>query len=414
MDLMRVATAGSVDDGKSTLIGRLLLDTGSVADDHLDELRRASAEAGRDELDLSLLTDGLRAEREQGITIDVAYRYFGTGRRAFVLADAPGHEQYTRNMVTAASNADLALILTDVSRGLTDQTRRHLAVVSMMRVPRIVACVNKMDMVDYSEQSYQDLRTELLSVARSHGLAEVDVIPISARHGDNVVTRSDRMPWYDGQPLLAYLEHVKPASSGGAGLRLPIQVVLRQPRPDGIDRWYAGRLAGGDLGVGDRLIVLPGQIETAVRAIRDAGGEVEHAEDRTSVAVALTDDIDLARGGMLASATAPPQPLTSLNADICWLGEEPLKAGMVYSLRHTTRWVRAVVQEVHHRLDIRTGSVDIEAEHLARNELGSVRCELSEPLFVDLYQDNRTTGCFVLVDDLTAGTVGAGMISHDC
>ncbi|UJW36741.1 GTP-binding protein [Saccharothrix sp. AJ9571] len=408
--MLRVVTAGSVDDGKSTLVGRLLLDTDSVADDHLDELRAAAAGRGQAEPDLALLTDGLRAEREQGITIDVAHRYFRTARRAFVFADAPGHEQYTRNMVTAASTADAALLLTDLSAGLTTQTARHLAVLATMRVPRLVVCANKIDLAGYAREPFERMRNALEATARRLGMPVPVVVPLSARHGDNVVERSARTPWYDGPVLLDYLETVGTGESGSrSALRLPVQTVLQQKENGRIERWYAGRLAAGEVHRGTPVRVLPGGSRTTVTAVRDGGGEVATADTGTSVAVTLTDDVDLSRGGMLAAADEGPVVAGELRAAVCWLDEQPLKPGAVYALRHTSRWVRAVVERVEHRLEL-PALTEVPADHLDLNDIGAVVLKLSEPVFADRYARNRVTGSFVLIDETTAATAGAGMV----
>jgi sulfate adenylyltransferase subunit 1 len=404
--LLRVITAGSVDDGKSTLVGRLLYDTQSIADDHIAELRADATARGLDQPDLALVTDALRAEREQGITIDVAYRYFATARRSFVLADSPGHEQYTRNMATAASNADVAVLLTDLSACTTTQTTRHLAVLATVRVPHVVLCVNKIDLASYDAAAFLRMHDELLALAQRVGLPKPVIIPVSARNGDNVVHRSSQTPWYAGPSVLEHLECVEVGSPVEEGMRLPVQLVLRDETAGRTQRWYAGRLAAGRIEPGTSVTALPGGAECTVTAVRDSSGPVPSARRGTSVAVTLDRDIDLSRGGMIT--TRGPAEARELRADVCWLSKQPLKPGAVYELLHTTRWVRAVVERIEHRLDIDYVQ-PVPADQLQLNDIGSVMLRLSEPVFADRYTHNRHTGSFVLVDD-TAATVGGGMV----
>ena len=393
--MLRVATAGSVDDGKSTLIGRLLVDAKALM---------ADQEAGLE--DLALLTDGLRAEREQGITIDVAYRHFATPARRFVLHDCPGHAQYTRNMATGASTADLALILVDARRGLTDQSRRHLAIAALLGVPQITVCVNKMDLVGFSEEAFDGVCREVLDFAASLALGGLSFIPVSALHGDNVVERSARTPWYGGEPLLAHLEAAPAAAAAWeAPARLPVQLVLRG---DG-HRRYAGRLAAGTLAVGDDVVVLPSGARTRVAAVEGPDGPRHEATAPLSVAVGLDDEVDVGRGDMLAPAAAAPAPVRDLTATVCWLGDAPARPGGRCLLKHTTRTVRARLEAVEDRLDVATLARE-PADALALNDLGTVRLRLGEPIMADPYAAIRATGAFVLIDAGTNATVGAGMI----
>jgi sulfate adenylyltransferase subunit 1 len=412
MELVRVATAGSVDDGKSTLIGRLLLESGAVAEDQIEDAASASAARGLADLDPSLLVDGLRAEREQNITIDVAHRYFTAGQRSFVLADSPGHEQYTRNMVTAVSDAEIGVVLVDVSRESTEQTLRHLAVLALLRVPRVVLCVNKMDLVDFDKTRFLARRNRLVADARRLGLPEPTVIPVSARHGDNLVRPSDRMPWYRGPTLLSHLRTVPIQPAPARGTRLPVQLVLREPRPGGVRRWYAGRIAAGKLRRSDSMVVLPGGRSVTVRALRDADGEVRRAGAGTSVAIRLAEDIDVSQGAMLVGAEDLPARATRLRADLCWLGAQPLRTGGLFLLRHTTRYVRAVVRDIHHHLDLITLTAQKGPYRLCTNAIGAVTIDLAEPIFVDPYSANRITGSFLLIDEVSAATVAAGMIEY--
>jgi bifunctional enzyme CysN/CysC len=394
--VLRVATAGSVDDGKSTLIGRLLFDSKSLM---------ADQEAGLE--DLALLTDGLRAEREQGITIDVAYRHFATPSRRFVLHDCPGHAQYTRNMATGASTADLALILVDARRGLTEQSRRHAAIAALLRVPQVTVCVNKMDLVGWSEEAFDAVCREFLEWATRLGLHDIAFIPVSALEGDNVVEPSARMPWYAGDPLLAHLEaapavpHVAEAPA-----RLPVQLVIRE----GEQRRYAGRLAAGTLKPGDEVVVLPAGVRTRVSVVEGPSGPRDSASAPLSVTVGLEDEIDVSRGDMIAAAAGAPKPVRELAATVCWLGDAPARPGGRYLLKHTTRTVRARLEAVRDRLDVTTLASE-PADELALNDIGVLQLRLGEPLMADPYASLRSTGAFILIDEGTNETVGAGMIA---
>jgi bifunctional enzyme CysN/CysC len=413
MDLLRFATAGSVDDGKSTLIGRLLYDTKSLFEDQLAAVEAVSAARGDEYTNLALLTDGLRAEREQGITIDVAYRYFATPRRKFIIADTPGHIQYTRNMVTGASTADLALILVDARKGLVEQSRRHAFLCSLLRVPHLVLCVNKMDLVDWSEVVFEKIRDEFAAFATKLEVPDLTVIPVSALHGDNIATRSANMPWYDGPSLLHHLEHVHIASDRNlVDVRFPVQYVVRPQSSRYPDyRGYAGQVASGVLKPGDEIMVLPSGFTSRIAAIETADGPVGEAFPPMSVTVRLADELDVSRGDLICRPHNAPSVAQDIDAMICWMDEtRPLRVGGRYAVKHTTRTVRSVVRELRYRLDINTLHRDESADGLALNEIGRVRLRTTLPLLCDEYRRNRTTGGFVLIDESTNRTVGAGMI----
>ncbi len=413
-DLLRFVTIGSVDDGKSTLIGRLLHDAHGLYDDQLEAVRRASARgstrsgSSAAEIDFSLFTDGLAAEREQGITIDVAYRYFATERRKFVIADTPGHVQYTRNMATGASTADLAVILVDARLGVLAQTRRHAHIASLLGIRHVVACVNKMDLVGFDRGRFDAIRADLDAMARRLGIDELVALPISALRGDNVVSASERMPWWRGPTLLAHLEEVEPASSHDDGpLRLPVQLVLR---PGLGYRGFAGRIASGVVRRGDEVIVLPSGRRTRVAAVDVAGREVDEAFTKMNVALRLADEIDVGRGDMIVHPGDLPRVGKELEADLVWMSERPLDLERSYLLKHTTRTVRAQIDVVLHRTDLETLE-RVPADGLSLNDVARVRVRARAPLFFDPYRANRTTGAFVLVDSVTNDTVAAGMIA---
>jgi bifunctional enzyme CysN/CysC len=411
-DLLRFSTAGSVDDGKSTLIGRLLHDSKGIFEDQLVALEHATRRRGGDGLDLALLTDGLRAEREQGITIDVAYRYFQTPRRKFIVADTPGHLQYTRNMVTGCSTADLAVILVDARAGILEQTRRHIVIASLLRVPRLVVAVNKMDLVGFDETLFRKIAAEIEGFAARLGVADVTAIPVSALRGDNVVDGSISMPWFGGSPLLEHLESVPVEAGEGAGpLRLPIQWVIRGAAGGDADyRGYTGRIEGGRIRPGDTVVALPSGIATRVASIDTYDGPLAEASAPLSVAVRLTDDVDLGRGGLLAGVADAPAPIRDLDAVVCWLADVPLAVGRRYRLTHTSRTVRAVATEVIDRLDVNTLARDTTATVLAANDVGRVRLTLAEAIFADSYRTNRATGSAILIDETTNATVGAVLV----
>jgi sulfate adenylyltransferase subunit 1 len=410
--LLRVVTAGSVDDGKSTLVGRLLHDAKAVLSDQLSAVEIASERRGYDSADLALLVDGLRAEREQGITIDVAYRYFATPRRTFILADTPGHVQYTRNTVTGASTADVAVILVDARNGVVEQTKRHAAVAALLRVSQLVLAVNKMDLVDYAEDVFDRIVTDFAGVALSLRLDRFTPIPIAALSGDNVVDRSTRMGWYTGPALLEFLEELEPRRHREVPARFPVQMVLRPRTAEHPDyRGYAGRVEAGALHVGDPLVVLPSGRRSTVAGIDTPDGQLDTAAAGRSVVVRLADDVDVARGDLLAVDREPrPVALRELVATVCWLADRPLRPGDRFALRHTTRDVRAVVDAVRSRLDVATLD-QADATELSLNDIGSIQLRTAEPLTVDTYATNRSTGAFLLVDEATGATVAAGMVA---
>ncbi|HNA99602.1 MAG TPA: GTP-binding protein [Marmoricola sp.] len=412
MDLLRFATAGSVDDGKSTLIGRLLLDSKAIFEDQLEAVEATSQSKGYDYTDLALLTDGLRSEREQGITIDVAYRYFATPTRKFIIADTPGHIQYTRNMVTGASTADLGLVLVDARQGLTEQSRRHAVLLSLLRVPHLVLAINKMDLVDYAEETYERIHSEFKSFATKLNVPDLEVIPISALQGDNVVTRSENMPWYHGPTLMHHLEHVHVASDRDlVDARLPIQYVVRPKSDEFHDyRGYAGQVAGGVFKPGDEVIVLPSGMTSRIQGIDLFDKEVSEAFPPMSVTVRLEDDVDVSRGDMIARVKNAPTPTQDIDAMICWMASEPLRPRQKLAIKHTTRSARALIKDVQYRLDINTLHRDQDTRELALNEIGRVQLRTTSPLLCDAYAKNRTTGSFILIDEATGVTVGAGMI----
>jgi bifunctional enzyme CysN/CysC len=413
MELLRFATAGSVDDGKSTLIGRLLYDSKAIFQDQWDAMEQVSIDRGEGYTNLALLTDGLRAEREQGITIDVAYRYFATPRRKFIIADTPGHVQYTRNMVTGASTADLALILVDARKGIQEQSRRHAIIATTLKVPYIVLCVNKMDLVGYREEVFNEIRAEFVDFTARLELEDLAFVPVSALKGDNVVTRSDNMPWYEGDPLLKLLEEVHVAPDWEIhDSRFPVQYVIRPMTEEHHDyRGYAGTVAGGVFRPGDEVMVLPADRTSRIASIDTFDGALHEAFPHMSVTMRLEDDIDISRGSMIASIEHPPYVSQEISATICWMSEfRPLKPGDRLAIKHTTRVARAIVKEVAYRLDVNTLKHH-DAEQLVLNELGRVQLRTTVPLFFDEYVRNRRTGSFILIDEGTNSTVGAGMIS---
>ncbi len=415
MDLLRFATAGSVDDGKSTLIGRLLYDSKSLFSDQLDAVERVSRDRGHDYTDLALLTDGLRAEREQGITIDVAYRYFATPRRKFIIADTPGHIQYTRNMVTGASTADVALILLDARRGITEQSRRHAFLATLLGVPHVVVCVNKMDLVDFDEAVFEAIRDEFTEFATRLRVRDMTFIPVSALQGDNVVTRSGRMPWYDGSPLLSHLERLHVASDRNfVDVRFPVQYVVRPQSYEVLDyRGYAGTVASGVLKPGDRVVALPSGLESTIASIDTADGPVAEAFPPMAVTITLSDEIDISRGDMLCRPNNMPTVSQDIDAQVCWMDESAtLEPGRKYAIKHTTRWARAMVRELDYRIDVNTLHRDESATELSLNEIGRVQLRVTQPLFVDPYVQNRQTGSFILVDEASNKSVAAGMIGR--
>jgi bifunctional enzyme CysN/CysC len=412
-DMLRFATAGSVDDGKSTLIGRLLFDSKAIFEDQLEAVEAVSAARGDDYTNLALLTDGLRAEREQGITIDVAYRYFATPRRKFIIADTPGHIQYTRNMVTGASTADLALILVDARKGLVEQSRRHAFLCSLLRVPHMVLCVNKMDLVDYSQEVFESIAEEFGDFAMKLDAPDLTVIPISALHGDNIVSRSENTPWYDGPSLLHHLEHVHIASDRNlVDVRFPVQFVIRPQSTVVKDyRGYAGQVASGVLKPGDEVMVLPSGFTTRIAGIDTADGPVGEAYPPMSVTIRLEDELDVSRGDLICRPNNAPTVAQDIEAMVCWMDEtRPMAVGDKYAIKHTTRAARAVIRNLHYRLDINTLHRDESANSLTLNEIGRVKLRTTVPLLADEYRRNRTTGGFIVIDETTNRTVAAGMI----
>jgi bifunctional enzyme CysN/CysC len=417
MDILRLATAGSVDDGKSTLIGRLLYDSKSIFEDQLEAVERTSRERGEEYTNLALLTDGLRAEREQGITIDVAYRYFATPRRKFIIADTPGHIQYTRNMVTGASTADLAVVLVDARNGLTEQSRRHAFLATLLRVPHLVLAVNKMDLVGYDQAVFEQITEEFTTFAAKLEISDLTFIPISALHGDNVVQRSASMPWYDGPSLLHHLEHVHIASDRNLiDVRFPVQYVIRPHQatdPELHDyRGYAGQIAGGVLKPGDEIMHLPSGLTTTIKRIDSAAGPVAEAFPPMSVTILLDDDIDISRGDMFCRPHNQPPGAQNIEAMVCWMSDvRPLAEGSRLIVKHTTRTVKTIVRDLQYRLDVNTLHRDEQAAQLTLNEIGRVTLRTTQPLFADPYSRNRMTGGLILIDEATSATVGAAMIT---
>jgi bifunctional enzyme CysN/CysC len=413
MELLRFATAGSVDDGKSTLIGRLLYDTKTIFEDQLEAVERTSRSRGDEYTNLALLTDGLRAEREQGITIDVAYRYFATPRRKFIIADTPGHTQYTRNMVTGASTANLALVLVDARNGIVEQTRRHAFLSTLLRVPHIVLCVNKMDLVDYDQDRFEELRTEFRDFAAKLDVTDLTVIPVSALHGDNVVERSANMPWYEGSSLLHHLEEVHIASDRNLiDVRFPVQYVVRPLSDEWHDyRGYAGQVASGVIKVGDEVMVLPSGLTSTVASIDMFDGPKEEAFPPMSVTLRLADNIDVSRGDMICRVGNQPTVGQDVEAMVCWMTDDyQLNPRSRWVIKHTTRAAKTVVRDISYRLDVNTLHRDEEANTLGLNEIGRVTMRVTAPLFIDEYRRNRITGSFILIDETTGNTVAAGMI----
>ncbi len=416
--LLRIATAGSVDDGKSTLIGRLLYDSKAIFEDQLSAVEATSRSRGQDVPDLALLTDGLRAEREQGITIDVAYRYFATPRRKFIIADTPGHIQYTRNMVTGASTADVALVLIDARNGVLEQSRRHAFLATLLGIPHLIVCINKMDLVDYSQERFDEIRTEFTRFAMRLKVADLTFIPVSALSGDNVVQRSHAMPWYEGTSLLHHLEELHIASDRNLiDVRFPVQYVIRPHQSSHAAlhdfRGYAGTIAGGVVRRGDEVTVLPSGFTTSVSAVWAPGGrELEEAFAGQAVTLELTDDIDIARGDLICRPHNRPHVGQDIDAMVCWLAtDSQLTPGSRFTIQHTTRSTRAVVRELDYRLDVNTLHRDESAGELSLNEIGRVQLRTQQPLLFDPYRRSRDTGSFILIDEATNNTVAAGMIT---
>ncbi len=411
-ELLRLSTAGSVDDGKSTLIGRLLYDSKSIFQDQYDAIEAVSLRRGEEGINLALLTDGLKAEREQGITIDVAYRYFSTPKRKFIIADTPGHIQYTRNMVTGASTANVALILIDARQGVLEQTRRHAIIASLLQIPHLVICINKMDLVEYSQEVYDRIHDEFEDFASKLDVHDVNFIPISALKGDNIVDRSTNMPWYEGSTLLYYLENVHIASDYNfIDVRFPVQFVVRPYSDDYHDyRGYAGRVAGGILKKGDEVMLLPSGFTTRISKIESYKDEIEEAFPPMSVTVHIEDDFDLSRGDMIVRANNIPKQEQDIDLMICWFHEKPLQERGKYILRHTTKEARCIIREVRYRMDVNTLHRDMQSKGIGMNDIARISIRSTLPLFIDSYQRNRITGSVILIDEGSNETVAAGMI----
>jgi len=411
-ELLRFTTAGSVDDGKSTLIGRLLFDSKSIFEDQLESVRETSARRGEEGVNLALLTDGLKSEREQGITIDVAYRYFATPRRKFIIADTPGHIQYTRNMVTGASTANVALILIDARKGVLEQTRRHSFIASLLQIPHLVVCVNKMDLVDYSKERYEEIKDEFEKFSYKLDVKDVHFIPISALKGDNVVDRSEKMPWYDGTTLLYYLENVHIGSDHNfIDSRFPVQYVIRPNTDEYHDyRGYAGRIAGGVIKKGDDVMLLPSGFTSKIKQIDSYEGELEEAYPPMSVTLQLEDDLDLSRGDMIVRENNHPEVGQDLEVMVCWFNDRPMRLRGKYTLMHTTKEVRCIIKDIRYKLDINSLHRLQDDKEINMNDICRVTMRTTKPLFYDAYRKNRITGSIILIDEATNETVGAGMI----
>lgn len=413
MDLLRFTTAGSVDDGKSTLIGRLLYDSKSIFQDQYEAIEESSKRRGEEGINLALLTDGLKAEREQGITIDVAYRYFSTPKRKFIIADTPGHIQYTRNMVTGASTANLALILVDARNGVVEQTRRHAFIASLLQIPHLVICINKMDLVDYAEETYQQIKEEFSHFSSKLDVHDIHFIPISALKGDNVVNKSENMPWYGGGTLLYLLENVHIGSDHNLiDCRLPVQYVIRPQNDEFHDyRGYAGRVSGGIFKKGDQVMVLPSGFTAKITKIDSAEGELQEAFPPLSVTLLLDTDLDISRGDMIVRENNHPTVSQDLEVMICWFdSSKPLRLRGKYSLRHTTQEVRCIIKDIQYKLDINTLHRDTEDKAIGMNDICRVSLRTTKPVYYDSYRKNRQTGSLILVDEGTNETVAAGMI----
>jgi sulfate adenylyltransferase subunit 1 len=412
MELMRFTTAGSVDDGKSTLIGRLLYDSKAIFEDQMEAITSASLRKGDEEVNLALLTDGLRAEREQGITIDVAYRYFATPKRKFIIADTPGHIQYTRNMVTGASSANLALILVDARLGIIEQTLRHAYIASLLQIPHVVICVNKMDLVDFDKAVFERIRSQFLRFAGKLDIKDIRFVPISAKFGDNVVDRSERTRWYDGPTLIYLLENIHIAGDLNlVDVRFPVQYVIRPQSDTHHDyRGYAGRIAGGIMKAGDTVRVLPGKQVTKIKSIDTFNGPLDSAMAPESVTITLEDDIDISRGDMLTSVKNEPVTGQDIRLMICWLNQKPMAINGKYAIKHTTRDARCIIREVEYKMNINILEKDFSDKHIGLNDIACISIKTTSPLFHDSYRMNRTTGSLILIDEAGNETVGAGMI----
>ena len=414
MDLLRFTTAGSVDDGKSTLIGRLLYDSKNIFEDQIQAVEESSKKRGDEHINLALLTDGLKAEREQGITIDVAYRYFATPKRKFIIADTPGHIQYTRNMVTGASTANLAIILVDARKGIVEQTCRHAFIANLLRIQHVIVAINKMDLVDYDEAVYESIIESFKSFSSRLGnFIDVTFIPISALNGDNVVDRSDKMTWYSGSTLLYHLESVYIGSDRNhVQARFPVQWVIRPHSNEHHDfRGYAGRVAGGVFKPGDEVQILPSGFTSEIESIHTANGPMDEVFSPLSCSLLLKEDIDISRGDMIVKVNNPPQRGQDIEAMLCWFSDKKMMMRGKYSLRHTTKEVKAIVSDLQYKININTLRKIEDDKEFGMNEIGRVSIRTSSPIYFDSYENNRTTGSFILVDDMTNETVAAGMIA---
>ena len=412
MELLRFTTAGSVDDGKSTLIGRLLYDSKSIFEDQMEAVKLASERRGDEHVNLALLTDGLRAEREQGITIDVAYRYFATPKRKFIIADTPGHIQYTRNMVTGASTANLAIILVDARQGVLEQTIRHAYIASLLRIPHVMICVNKMDLVEYKEEVFEAIKKDFSEIATKLDILDVRFIPISALKGDNVVERSKVMNWYQGPTLMYVLENIHIGNDlNMVDSRFPVQYVIRPQSQEFHDyRGYAGRIASGVFSRGDKVKILPSGFSSTIASIDTMKGSLETAHAPMSVTITLSDDVDISRGDMIVVESKEPEVSQDIEMMVCWLSERPMNLNTKYTLRHTTNDVKCLVKELHYKMDINSLTKIRDVNSLALNEIGKIKVRTTKPLFFDSYRSNRITGSVILVEEGTNNTVGAGMI----
>jgi len=412
MELLRFTTAGSVDDGKSTLIGRLLYDSKSIFEDQIEAVKKSSERKGLTHVDLSLLTDGLRSEREQGITIDVAYRYFATPKRKFIIADTPGHIQYTRNMVTGASTANLALVLVDARHGVIEQTCRHSFIASLLKIPHVIVCINKMDLVDFSEEAYNKVVEEYEAFASKLDITDIRYIPISALNGDNVVNRSENMDWYKGASLLDTLETIHISSDQNhIDARFPVQTVIRPHQDEYHDyRAYAGRVAGGIFRKGDEVTVLPSGLTSKIKSITTFDGDIEEAFSPMSVSINLEDDIDVSRGDMIVKTNNEPEVGQDLNVLLCWMATKPPRPGAKYNLKSTTNEVMAIIKEVTYKININTMEKLDEDTSIKMNDMAMVKLRTTRPLVYDEYRKNRITGSLILIDDTTNETVAAGTI----
>lgn len=415
MQLLRFTTAGSVDDGKSTLIGRLLYDSKSIFEDQLEAVEEASRSRGNEEVNLALLTDGLRAEREQGITIDVAYRYFATPKRKFIIADTPGHIQYTRNMVTGASTADLAVILVDARHGIMEQTVRHSYIASLLAIKEVVVCVNKMDLVDFSQEVFDKIVADYKEMSSSIELGNVTFIPISAKLGDNVVNKSENMPWYTGKALLDFLETVQLPVESEDSMRLPVQYVVRPISDKFPDfRGYAGRLAEGSVKKGDKIKVYPSEMTSSVTAVYLGEKELEAAVSPESVDITLSDDIDISRGDVIVAVDGKqPHIEQDVLLNVCWFRNSPMQQGKKYVIRHATQQTLGIIKEIEYKIDINTREKEYGVDKLIMNDIARVRIKTADPLIFDYYKDNRTMGSLIFIEEGTNDTVGAGMIVPD-